>query len=99
MGLCDIFINRGASVNESFPRTTNDANRMLLRNKYSIMANFPSPKVFSIDDHACVSLKESIRILAGQRGGFEFIWDAQKEKRNSNGLNGTEAARKLCTEI
>ena len=40
--------------------------------KHSIMKNFPVPKVFILNKHACIDLKEAILHIAGHRGGFGF---------------------------
>jgi hypothetical protein len=45
-------------------------------------SQFPAPSVFTIDNHACVSLKQMIQMLAGHRGGFDFIWDASKAEKS-----------------
>lgn len=72
---------------------------MILRGRHSIMANFPAPQVFAIGDHACVSLKETVLILAAHHGGFEFAWDADTKQRNMEGLNGTPAASAVYDEL
>jgi hypothetical protein len=56
-------------------------------------SQFPAPSVFTIDNHACVSLKQTIQMLAGHRGGFDFIWDASKSEKSEKGLNGTMLQR------
>ena len=62
------------------------------------MVNFPAPSVFTIKNHACVSLKQTIQMIAGHREGFDFIWDASKAGKSEKGLNGTMAAKDACLE-
>ena len=80
------------------PRTAKAARTSILEGPNSIMGNFPVPKVFTIDNHACVSLKEVIRILAGHDGDFEFLFDVEKG-RSTDGLNGTVAADELLEKV
>ncbi len=63
------------------------------------MKNFPVPKVFSVNNHACVGLEEAIRIMAGHHGLFGFAWDGRTQKPNRDGLNGTKAVADLVNDI
>ena len=83
---------------DGLPRTANAARSSIMEGPNSIMGNFPCPEVFTIDNHACVSLKETIRILAGHDGDFEFLFDVEKG-RSMDGLNGTAAADELLQRV
>lgn len=89
-------------IPEGLPRSYAEARNILLTGSHSVMQNFPAPEVFTIGNHACVSLKETIQMLAGHHGGFEFTWDARRGEngiRNVNGLNGTKAAANLALNV
>jgi hypothetical protein len=47
------------------PRSYNEARRVLIDGRHSVFVNFPAPSVFTIDNHACVSLKQTILISYG----------------------------------
>lgn len=83
---------------KGLPRTYNEARRVLIDGGHSVLVNFPAPSVFTIDNHACVSLKQTIQMIAGHRGGFDFIWDASNGEKSEKGLNGTMAAKDACLE-
>ncbi len=71
------------------------------------MKNFPVHEVFEIDNHACVSLIETIRIMAGHGAEYCFAVDKQNRtqegsdgtNRNREGLNGTKAMDDLIDGI
>ena len=42
-----------------FPRTGTDARRFFTYGMHSILKNFPVQEVFEVNNHACVSLKET----------------------------------------
>ena len=63
------------------------------------MKNFPVPKVFNLNNHACVGLEETIRVMAGDHGLFEFAWDGHAQKPNRDGLNGTNAVADFVNDI
>jgi hypothetical protein len=63
------------------------------------MKNFPSQRVFVIDGHACVSIRETFCIAAGHYGGFQFTWDGGNQTRNTDGLNGCKQATRLCHQL
>ena len=63
------------NVTTKFPREMKDVKRFFTNGVHSIMKNFPVPEVFNINNHACVSLEEMIRIMAGHHGLFGFAWD------------------------
>jgi hypothetical protein len=46
-----------------------------------------------------VSLKQTIQMLAGHHGGFDFIWDATKGEKCEKGLSGSRAATDACIEL
>jgi hypothetical protein len=63
------------------------------------MKNFPVPKVFNLNNHACVGLEETIRIMAGHHGLFGLAWDGCTQKPNNDGLNATQAVADLVNDI
>jgi hypothetical protein len=63
------------------------------------MKNFPVPKVFNLNNHACVGLEETIQIMAGHHRLFGFAWDGHTQKPNKDGLNGTQAVADLVNDI
>ena len=58
---------------KGLPQTYAKARRVLIDSRHSVLVNFPAPSVFTIENHACVSLKQTIQMIAGHRGGFDFI--------------------------
>jgi hypothetical protein len=66
---------------KGLPQTYNEARRVLIDGRHSVLVNFPAPSVVTIDNLACVSLKQTIQMIAGHCGGFDFIWDASMVKR------------------
>ena len=63
------------------------------------MKNFPVPKVFNLNNHACVGLEKTIQIMAGHHRLFGFAWDGCTQKLNKDGLNGTKAVADLVNDI
>lgn len=93
-------LNTTCSSKTNFPRTRTDARRFFIDGAHSIMKNFPVQEVFEVNNHACVSLKETIMLAAGHRGGFNFAWDGRTGMEGSmDGLNGTRAVKDLVTDI
>lgn len=82
-----------------FPRSCAEARNLIIDGHHSILKNFPTPKVFVIDNHACVSLKEAFLLAAAHRGDFQFAWDGRTKTANKDGLNGTRATADLLREI
>ena len=83
-----------------FPRTGTDARRFFTDGTHSILKNFPVQEVFEVNNHACVSLKETILLAAGHCGGFDFAWDGRLGMKGpSDGLNRTRAVADLITDI
>ena len=82
-----------------FPTTMTEARSIILEGTHSIMKNFPIPKVFDIENHACVSLMEVVRLMAGHGAKFNFARDGKTGKRNRDGLNGTRAVDDLIAEV
>ena len=100
-GYLKLFKARATShgVKVRFPSDMADARAILLSGEHSILKNFPTPRVYDIDDdHVGVSLLETILIAAGHGTKFNFLWDAKKKGRNTEGLNGTQAATDLLAE-
>ena len=81
------------------PKSGADIRNMISRGKYSIMKNIPHQRVFTIDNHACVSLRDTFCLMAGYFGGFQFAWDGRTRSRNTEGLNGTQGVGELIKEI
>ena len=96
-----------SNVHMSLPTTVADMKALITQGKHSIMKNFPVQEVFEIDNHACVSLIETIRIMAGHGAKFCFAVDEQNRtregsdgtNRNREGLNGTKAMDDLIDGI
>ena len=89
-------------VQTRFPTNMTEARKTLLEGDNSLMKNFPSPKVYEIANHACVSLKEIILLAAGHGSEFNFAFDPSKpveHQRNKEGLNGTEATSDLIEDV
>ena len=45
------------------PMSYNDINKLYMSSKFSIYNNIPSPTVFEIDNHACVSIENIINLI------------------------------------
>ena len=60
---CELFgldsINH-KNVTTKFPCEMKDVQRFLTKGAHSIMKNFPVPKVFNLNNHACVGMEETI---------------------------------------
>jgi len=52
---------------------------------------FLSSPVFNLNNHACVGLEETIRMMAGHQGLFGLAWDGHTQKAKRDGLNGIQA--------
>ena len=87
------------NVMAKFPREMKDVKRFFTNGTDSIMKNFPVPNVFNINNHACVSLEETIKIMAGHHGLFEFAWDGRTKEPNQDRLNGPQAMANLINDI
>ena len=72
---------------------------MMMDGAHSIMKNFPVQRVFNIRNHACVSLLETILLVAGHGAEFNFAYNARTGSRNYDGLNGTEAVTDLTSDV
>ena len=86
-------------VETRFPSDNNDIRTMMMDGAHSIMKNFPVQRVFNIGNHACVSLKETIRLVAGHGAKFNFAYDARTGTMNYDGLNGTKAVEDLLKDV
>jgi hypothetical protein len=96
----DMVNTASCSTNTRFPRTGKDARRFFTDGTHSILKNFPVQEVFEVNNHACVSLKETILLAAGHRGGFDFACDGRPGMEGSrDGLNGTRAVQDLVKDI
>ena len=67
-------------VETRFPSDNNDIRTMMMDGAHSIMKNFPVQRVFNIRNHACVSLLETILLVAGHGAEFNFAYNARTEK-------------------
>jgi hypothetical protein len=63
------------------------------------MKNLPVPKVFNLNNHACVGLEETIQIMAGHHGLFGLACDGHTQKPNRDGLNGTKVVTDIVNDI
>ena len=82
-----------------FPQSLAELRSHITTGELSIMRNFPVNRVFNIGNHACVSLRETIGMMAAHHGGFSFAWDGITKTRNREGLNGSKAVKKLVKKI
>ena len=71
------------NVTTKFPHERKDVKRFFTNGALSIMKNFLVLEVFNINNHACVSLEETIRIMAGHHGLFGFAWDTEAQQRRT----------------
>ena len=95
--------------NIHYPTTPREMRNIITEGANSIMKNFPAPRVFEIDEHACVDLKEVILIHAGFGAVFNFGVDRRFGKSHSSecddirtntmGLNGTKAMSDLIEDV
>ena len=95
--LTDATMRRDVKI--TFPSTRSEIRRFITDGRYSIMKNFPVQRVFTIDNHACVSLRETILIMAAHHGGFEFAHDGSTNTNNRSGLNGSQAVQDLQVDV
>ena len=86
-------------VKTRIPTTMEETRSILLEGTNSILKNFPVPKVFDIKGHACVSVIEVVRLMAGHGADFNFINNGSPEHRNREGLNGTPAGDAILEEM
>jgi hypothetical protein len=87
------------NVTTKFPHEMKDVKQFLTKGAHSIMKNFPVPKVFNLNNHACAGLEETIQVMAGHHGFFGFAWDGHTKKWNRDGLNRTKAVADLVNDI
>ena len=90
---------KNSAVKTRFPTDMKETRSTVTEGTHSIMKNFPVPKVFDIQNHACVSLLEVVRLMAGHGAEFNFAYDGTSGERNYEGLNGTRAAYDLVKEL
>ena len=88
-----------SSCNIPFPGSIAEVRAKILTGEKSILKNFPVSRVFNIGNHACVSLRETICMMAAHQGGFQWAWDGLKKEFNTEGLNGTKSVRKLIKRV
>ena len=82
-----------------FPTNLNESKEAITKGANSILKNFPSQRVFEIGDHACVDLKETVLLHAGHGADLNFGIDGRTGKKNSEGLNGTQAMTDLIEDV
>ena len=87
----------GIESDVEIPVDRDGANRLCLRDKFSVFANVPSSRVFEIDNHACISLSDVLDMKFAQ--GIEFAFIKADGKRNRDGFNGTPRAEELLKEL
>jgi len=80
-----------AKLKTHFPTDMAQLRTLITKGAHSVLKNFPAPRVFEIAKHACISLKETIRIMAGLGADYNFAYNAQTDTSNEEGLNGTKA--------
>jgi len=106
--MCDLFKSmdeeQGMGQNRATTETTiptqeNDLQSLIFRGPNSIFTNQPGPTVFGIGAHACVSLKEMVRLSAGFGAKFKFAKNGDTGERNTHQLNGTRAMEDLSNDI
>ena len=85
-------------ISTNFPTDVNAIRCAITRGANSILKNFPAPRVFTKDEHACVGLKESVLLLLGHGGKPNFGKEDDGE-RNMEGLNGTKAMKDLIDDV
>ena len=64
--------------------------------------NVPCPRVFEIENHSCVDLKETIQLYGDHGANFNFAWDPSRGKglkQNMEGLNSLGAMLDLLREV
>ena len=86
-------------VRTRFPTSYNELRSAITKGANSILKNFPVQQVFEIGNHACVSLKETVLLMAGHGADYNFGIDGKTGERNNEGLNGTEAMTDLIEEV
>ena len=77
------------------PVTQQQANRICLRGRHSVMSNFPHEEVFVINGHACISLDEKISAMMFHGVAIDWMQDADGNINDQLGINATPAARHL----
>ena len=94
--------NPSSQVEITFPDEMVNLRRKLVDGRLSAKELFPVQEVVEIHKHACVGLKETIRHAAGHGAKFNFAWDPRNDKgnrRNREGLNGTQAVTDLLDDV
>ena len=92
----------GRSPKIRIPTTMEETRAAITEGTHSTVKNFPIPRVFEVGKdkgHACVSLLEVIRLMAGHGAEFNFAYDGTTGKRNREGLNGSKAADDIINDL
>ena len=87
------------NVNVKFPTDMKEADAIMIGGANSLLKNIPTPNVFIIDGHACISLKEKLQHLHAHGFNGNYMYNGTTGERNKEGLNGTKAADDLYAEI
>jgi len=87
----------GIQSDVEMPVEREGAERLCLRNTFSVFANVPSSRVFEIENHACISLSDVLDMKFAQ--GIEFAFIKANGKHNRDGFNGTPRAEELLEEL
>ena len=98
-GHSQVAASSSSHIYVKFPQSLAEIRRYITRGEMSIMRNFPVNRVFNIGNHACVSLRGTIGLMAANHGGFSFAWDGITKRRNCDGLNGSKAVKRLVKKI
>ena len=92
----------GGSTAIRIPTTMEETRAAITEGTHSTVKNFPIPRVFEVGNdkgHACVSLIEVIRLMAGHGAKFNFAYDGVTKERNRDGLNGSKAADDIIKNL
>ena len=97
-GMIDMLVPPDEQV-PLFPNTIQDANDMILRNKFSMKSQLPCPRLTRVDGiHAKFSICDTISIMMGQGIRPCFMQD-ESGNVDLSGINGTPAARVLLAKL
>ena len=76
----------GRATPVRIPTTMEETRALITEGTHSTVKNFPIPTVFEVEgdnEHACVSLIEVIRLMAGHGAEFNFAYDGAAKKRKT----------------
>ena len=98
--LRDMMMKLDQSVNLGIfiPVTQQQANRICLKGRNSVISNFPHEEVFVINGHACISLDEKISAMLLHGVPIDWMQDADGKINDQLGINATPAANHLLND-